>query len=718
MKSERRAVGGLNSWAMVALGAALLGGCQGAIGDPRGGTEEPDAAGGADAALAPQDAIAAAEGGAEASVPPRPIDPQRVTIHRLNRSEYNNTVRDLFGTRRRPADEFPQDDRGFGFDNIADVLSVSPLHLELYDRAAEALVDEALGPPAVAPVRTQFEAETLRGTVGQRTANGWNLWSNGEITASPMLPGPGRYRFTVRAWQSRAGTEDARMALDVDGSVVRTVNVPNLVASPGEFTAEFTAMRGGAVQVGAVFLNDYLSPDRSEDRNLFVDWLRVEGPLDGAMPPASRGRWITCDPAMAGEDPCAAQVLSRFGRRAWRRPLTEGEVRAIWARFRGVTRMHDGSWEDAIRLSMRAMLVSPNFVFRVEVDPNLNDPTPRALTDHELAARLSYFLWSSMPDEALDRAADAGTLRDPATLRAQIARMLEDPKARGFVENFSGQWLYTRMLEDHETLAARFPRFDAAVRAGMRAETEAYFEHFLRTDTAMSEFLTADYSFIDERLAGYYGVTLPAGMGVRRVSLAETPRLGLLMQGALLTVTSHADRTSPVKRGQWVLQQLLCTPPPPPPPSVEGLPMEAVPSGSLRQRFEAHRNQPLCRACHEQMDPIGFGLENFDAVGIHRTMDGTFPVDPTGVMPDGTPFDGPQSLARIVQRDARFPRCVTRQMLTYALGRGLDERDDPQVNALVSDWVTRGQKLRELVESIALSPAFTQRRPEAPTTMP
>jgi hypothetical protein len=718
MRSERRAMRALNSWAKVALCAAVLGGCQGAIGDPRSGPEEPDAQGAEDGAVGPQDAAAAPDSGGEAAVPQRPIDPQRVTIHRLNRSEYNNTVRDLFGTRTRPADEFPQDDRGFGFDNIADVLSVSPLHLEQYDRAAEALVDEALGAPAVTPIRTQLEAESLRGSVGAMTSNGWNLWSNGEITANVTAPGPGRYRLTVRAWQSRAGTEDARMALEIDGAAVRTVNVPNVAATPGEFTAEFTVMRAGSVQVGAAFLNDYLSPDRSEDRNLFVDWLRVEGPLDAAMPPASRARWITCDPAMGGEEPCATQVLARFGRRAWRRPLADAEVRAIWTRFRGVTRMHAGSWEDAIRLSMRAMLVSPHFVFRVEVDPNLSDPAPHPLTDHELASRLSYFLWSSMPDEALDRVADAGMLRDPAVVRAQIARMLADPKARGFVENFSGQWLYTRMLEEHDALAARFPRFDAAVRAGMRAETEAYFEHFLRSDVSMSEFLTAGYSFIDERLAGYYGLTLPAGMGVRRVSLEGTPRLGFLMQGSLLTVTSHADRTSPVKRGQWVLQQLLCTPPPPPPPSVEGLPMEAMPSGSLRQRFEAHRNQPLCRACHEQMDPIGFGLENFDAVGVHRTMDGTFPVDSTGVMPDGTPFDGPQSLARIVQRDPRFPRCVTRQMLTYALGRGLDERDDPQVNALATDWVTRGQKLRELVESIALSPAFTQRRAETPTTMP
>lgn len=648
----------------------------------------------------------------DSSVAPRPIDPQRVTIHRLNRAEYNNTVRDLLGTRRRPADAFPADDRGYGFDNIADVLSVSPLHLELYDRAAEALVEEAIGAPSVMSMRQQFEAERLMGSVGAATTNAWNLYSNGEVAAMYTAPAAGRYRLTVRAWQTRAGTEDANMAMEVDGASVRMVRVPNLAAMPGEFSVEFTAMRAGPVTVGAAFLNDFLSADRTEDRNLFVDWIRVEGPLDATSAPPSRAQWITCDPAAMGEDPCAQQVLSRFGRRAWRRPVTTTEVMGLWSRMRGVTRMHSGTWEDAIKLSMRAMLVSPNFVFRVEIDPDLTATAPHALTDHELATRLSYFLWSSMPDAELDMLADTGRLREPATITAQVRRMLADPKAQALSQNFAGQWLYSRQLDEHETNAMLFPRFTADVRAGMRAETEAYFDHFLRGDGAMTEFLTANFTFIDERLASLYGVTLPMGTGVRRASLAGTPRLGFLTQGTVLTVTSHADRTSPVKRGQWVLSQLLCTPPPPPPPEVEGLPMETTPSGSLRQRLEAHRAQPACRACHDQMDPIGFGLENFDAVGVHRTMDGMFPIDSTGTLPDGRAFDGAQALARLVQTDRRFPRCVTTQLMTYAMGRGLNEADDPQLESIARDWAASGQRLRELVERIALSPAFTQRRPE------
>ncbi|MDP3277668.1 MAG: DUF1592 domain-containing protein [Deltaproteobacteria bacterium] len=640
------------------------------------------------------------------------VDPQRVTIHRLNRAEYNNTVRDLLGTRTRPADEFPADDRGYGFDNIADVLSVSPLHIEQYDRAAEALVEEALGVPTVASQRWQLEAESLMGSVGAVSGAAWLLWSNGEVGGMVTLPAPGRYRLTVSAWQSRAGTEDARMGMELDGTALRTVMVPNLAASPGEFTAEFTVTRAGPVTVSATFENDFVGGTPSADRNLWVDFLRVEGPLGATgTPPPSRAQWLTCDPVAMGEDACAEQVLTRFGRRAWRRPLAQTEVRAVWSRFRAVTRMHAGTWDDAIKLSMRAMLLSPHFIYRVEIDSDRANPAPHAVTAHELAARLSYFLWSSMPDAELDRVADDGTLLQPAVLTAQAQRMLAHANAQALVQNFAGQWLYTRRLDEHDVNAALYPRYTAQIRDAMRQETEAFFGHFLQNDVSMSEFLTADYSFVDARMAGYYGVTPPSGAGLQRTALGAQ-RLGFLTQGTLLTVTSHADRTSPVKRGQWVLQQLLCAPPPAPPPNVEGLPTEMMVMGSVRQRLEAHATQPLCRSCHDLMDPIGFGLENFDAVGLHRTMEGRYPIDATGMLPDGTRFEGAQQLARIVSQDPRFARCVSQQMLTYALGRGLNENDDAQLAQLDGQWRSSGLRLRTLITQIVLSDAFRLRRAE------
>lgn len=639
------------------------------------------------------------------------VDPQRVTLHRLNRVEYNNTVHDLLGTNRRPADDFPADDRGYGFDNIASVLSLSPLHLEVYDRAAESLIEEAIGGAAI-PSRTyDVEGEMLMGTVGAGNGNSWNLWSVGDLPWTLTLAAAGQYRFTVRAWQDRAGAEDAQMVLALDGVMLRTVAVPNLSAMPGEFTVDVTIPRPGTYVLTASFTNDYAM--MGADRNLYIDWMRLEGPSNGmAMVPPTRAQWLTCDPMAMGEDPCALQILTRFARLAWRRPATNAELTSMWTRFRGVTRMHAGSWEDAIKLSMRSMLVSPNFIFRVEIDPDLNAAGAHALNSYELASRLSYFLWSSMPDATLNALADQNRLQDPTVLREQTERMLADPRARALTENFAGQWLYVRAMEDHAVNAQLYPTFSPDIRAGMRAESEAYFQHFLQEDVSMDRFLSADYTFIDERLASYYGVTLPAGMGVRRVSLASTNRMGLLTQGTTLTVTSHPDRTSPVKRGKWVLEQLLCAPPPPPPPNVEGLPMEMVPSGSLRMRLEAHRSQPLCQACHNLMDPIGFGLENFNATGVYRTMDGTFPIDSTGTLPDGTRFANSPELATAVQRDPRFARCVTQQLLTYALGRGLNEIDDRPLQQLSTEWVSAGMRLKDLVYRVVLSPAFRSRRPE------
>lgn len=699
MKSSR-----LARWAVLAW---ALGGCVGSIGERAGATPGPDA-------------TAAREGGAgtdtgagsDAAVAPSVTDPGRVTLHRLNRAEYNNTVRDLLGTARRPADEFPADDRGYGYDNIADVLTASPVLLELYQRAAEALADEALAVPVTTPGRWMVEAETLRGTVGAVAGGAWNLWSNGDLPAEVTLPAAGRYRVTVRAWQQRGGPDNARMQLQLDGMGVRTVEVPNVAASPGEFAFEVSVARAGRVTLTVSFLNDFYEPMAMMDRNLYVDWLRVEGPLDlaGRTNPA-RARIVVCDPAALGEEPCARAILTRLGRRAWRRPLTEAEVTGLVG-FLAVARRHGEGFEAGLRLAVQALLLSPHFVFRVELDGDPRSPEAHALSAHELAARLSYFLWSSMPDEALDALADDGSLLREEVLAREVERMLRDPRASALTENFAGQWLFTRALADHDVDAARFPRFNAMVRQALRRETEALFTHFLREDVSMEAFLTADFTFVDDALAGYYGLPTGGGSTPRRVPLTGTNRAGVLSHGSVLTVTSHPARTSPVLRGQWILTQLLCAPTPPPPPGVEGLPMEVMPSGSLRQRLEAHRARPECAACHARLDPLGFGLENFDAVGLWRTTDQGFPVDSVGTLPDGTTFRTPSELGGVLARDPRYARCVTRQVLTYALGRGMEPSDDDTLDQLSGRWTTTGLRLRDLVRAVVLSDAFRKRRGE------
>jgi hypothetical protein len=395
--------------------------------------------------------------------------------------------------------------------------------------------------------------------------------------------------------------------------------------------------------------------------------------------------------------------------------LTPAEIDALIEVPRASLAAGEGI-EDASQLMLRTMLLSPHFVFRVEVDPDPSSATPHALSDHELASRLSYFIWSSMPDDELLDLADAGMLQDPDTLRAQVQRMLENDKAEALLSNFAGQWLFIRALEDHEPDYAAFPTFDDGLRAAMRTEAEMYFREFLFGDETMDRLLTADFTFVNDRLAGHYDLPSAASAGAEfeRVSLAGSERAGLLTQGALLTVTSYPTRTSPVKRGKWVLQQLLCSPPPAPPPGVEGLTQEEMPTGSLRERMEQHRSNPVCASCHALMDPIGFGMENYDGIGAYRVSDQGFDVDPSGTLPDGTGFSGALELAGLLAADNRLPRCMAQQLFTYALGRGTQPYDSDDLDSVTQAFVSGGYHFRQLVELIVLSDAFRMRRGESP----
>jgi hypothetical protein len=501
-----------------------------------------------------------------------PRDPGRVSLHRLNRAEYDNTVRDLLGDSSRPARDFPADDiSSAGFDNDADVLSMSPLLMEKYAAAARRLVDEA--------------------------------------------------------W------------------------------------------RQGAVR--------------------------------------------TCEPDAAEPMPCARDILSRFARRAWRRPVTATELERLLS-FVTLARARGDDAGTGVKLALRAVLLSPHFLYRIELDPAPRSVESHPLTDSELATRLSYFLWSSTPDEPLLALAEAGTLHEPTVLEDQVRRMLADPKARALVENFAGQWLYLRAVDSVEPDTALFP-FDEPLRGAMRQETELFFGELLTSDLPMRDMLDADFTYVNDRLAAHYGLPLPGSNTPRRVSLAGHPeRAGLLGQASLLTVTSLPTRTSPVKRGVWVLEQLLCSAPPPPPPDVEGLPSPVDSGASLRQRTEQHRSNPACAGCHGVMDPLGFGLENFDAIGRWRlTEEGSGArVDASGTLPDGTSFDGATGLRAVLKQDARLTECVTRHLLTYALGRGVTEAEACAVRDIARKAEARGGRWLDLIITLTASEPFTHRRGE------
>ncbi len=634
---------------------------------------------------------------------PAPGDPGRVVLHRLNRAEYDNTVRDLFGTSLRPARRFPADDFGLGFDNQAHVLSLSPLHVEQYGQAADELLDELFAVGSVPPSTVTLESETDafradNGAIWDATA--WVLWTDGALATELWLEA-GDYTLRVDALAQQGGDELVRMAVRVDGVEVAELEV-EATEDPARHEIAITVDQG-VHELAVVFLNDLKAPP-DVDRNLIVDRLVVTGPLGvPRQPPPGRDRVLTCDPAEIGEAACVEQIVRSFGRRAWRRPLTSAEVDAKLAQYAAARDLR-GSWDEGVRAALTAILLSPHFVYRVEPDPAPG--VARELNGYELATRLSYFVWSSTPDDRLLDLAATGALRDDAVLEAEARRMLDDPRAVALVENLAGQWLSLRKVEDAQPSPTLFPEWDEGLRASMRDELHAFVAGVLLADRSSLELLTAPDTFVDARLARHYGVDAPGDPGLHRVELPE--RAGLLGKAGLLTALSYPTRTSPVLRGKWVLEGLLCSAPPPPPDGVPALDdqQESGPV-SLRESMERHLTDPSCAACHAVMDPIGFALEPFDALGRERTLDDYgFPIDPEGVLPDGTVVDSPGSLAAALVGDPRFPACVVEKTMLYALGRPLTVEDAPRQAALERHFALTDYRFRELVVAMVQSRQF------------
>lgn len=633
--------------------------------------------------------------------------PGRVTLRRLNRNEYDNTIRDLFGVDVRAAADFPTDDVGYGFDNIGDVLSMPPVLFERALEAAEKVARAAIstGEPEDAPVRK---------------APGGTLGTNGEIGQDFDFPADGEYVFRIRASGDQAGPDPVRMGFRVDGREEHVVDVPNRARDPRDHEFRFR-VPAGKRRFAAAFLNDFYDPavenPKARDRNLHVAALEVVGPLgivDAALPPSHRRVFATPIPAgldATAERELAARNLRPLASRAFRRPATDTETERLVSLY-AAERADGATVERAMRGAVTAMLVSPSFLFLVEADPPAGET--RRLDDHELAARLSYFLWSSLPDDELAAAADRGEVHTDEQLVTQARRMLRDGKARALVDNFAGQWLQLRSLASFAPDRGRFPGFDDALRASMRRETEEFFAGIVREDRSILEFLDADSTFVDERLAKHYGIEGVSGPEFRRVAVDRRQRGGLLGQASILAVTSNPTRTSPVKRGRWVLENLLAAPPPAAPPNVPELPTsgEAL-KGTLRERMEEHRSNPSCAACHKLMDPIGFGLENFDAVGAWRSEEAGAPIDPSGELPDGRTFAGPAELRTLLlSRSGEFRRCFAEKLLVYALGRGLEYYDACAVERIAAATEAAGDRFSAVVEQIVTSPAFRERESE------
>lgn len=643
----------------------------------------------------------------------------RATLHRLNRAEYNNTIHDLFGINLTPADDFPQDDVGEGFDNIGDVLSIPPLLMEKYLNAAETIAADVIDTRDFSRGLTQtFNADKTESTAGgDPDGEGFRmLGSTGTVSATATTPSEGKYKIRIRALATQAGDADAKMALQIDGQNVTEFEVQGH-RKQNWFEHDVT-LTAGSHKIGGAFTNDFYDPEAKDkqrrDRNLAVGTIEVTGPEGGGEPAwhETHRRFVTARPSdSVTVKEAASQVLRPILYRAFRRPVADAEV----ARFaelvdHNVTEFKE-TYDYGLYVALQAALVSPDFLFRNEVDPEGN-ATERKLNEYEVASRLSYFLWSSMPDEELFKLAENKRLFDPDILQAQIERMLHDDKAHALSRNFASQWLNLRNLTDVQPNPEVFPDFDDALRKAMRQETEMLFSTIVKENRSIDDFLNADFTFLNERLAKHYGISGVSGDQFVRVSLEGTKRSGMLTQASILTLTSNPGRTSPVKRGKWILENILGEVPPPPPPGVP--PLEEANKDtanlSLRERMEIHRKDPGCASCHKTMDPLGMGLENFDAIGRWRDKEGERDVDSSGELPGGVKFSGPMELIGIIRsREAQFHRAFAERLLTYALGRGLEYYDKCAVDQALVLMKQRGNRFSALVEGIVVSDPFMKR---------
>ena len=659
-------------------------------------------------------------------------NPGRPAVHRLNRVEYANAVRDLLALEVDSRSLLPTDDQAFGFDNIAATLTVSPGLMDRYLLAARRIARLAVGDPSLGPVVESYRAARLL-TQDDRIAEAMPFGTRGGLSVRHHFPLDGEYVLRIRTQgaTSRAAGEQIDVRLDGERVALLTTagrTSPNVGegAPDAQLEARFAAKAGprtlGVALVKRTVAAEGLAPaylpvGNISFRTAGIGAVEIEGPFNAAGPgdTPSRRHIFVCRPderAAATERRCAAEILSTLARRAYRRPINDADLGTLLAFFENGR--NDG-FDAGIRAALERILIDPEFLLRVERDPAGAKPGHvYRLSDLELASRLSFFLWSSIPDDDLLEAAARGQLREPAGLERQIGRMLADPRARALITSFAAQWLHLRNLRAVTPDANEFPDFDDNLREAFQRETELLLESQLRANRSVVDLLTADYTFVNERLARHYGIANVYGSHFRRVSMPRPERHGLLGHGSVLTVTSYATRTSPVVRGKWLLENLLGAPPPAPPPDVPAL-TENDESGkltSVRERMEAHRANAVCASCHARMDPLGFALENFDAIGRWRTAgeDGQ-PIDASGALPDGTTFDGPVALRELLlSRRDEFVLTIAEKMLTYALGRGLEAYDRPTLRAIVRASEPAGSTWSSLVRAIVTSPPFQMRK--------
>jgi hypothetical protein len=682
-------------------------------------------------------------------------------FHRLNRAEYANAIRDLLAVDIDANTLLPVDDSGYGFDNVADILSTSPILVEAYISAAAKVSQLAIGSAELRPYTETYYA-SRRLVQDDRMDENLPFGTRGGMTVKHLFPFDGEYIVKIRLQRNkekiiRGLGEPHQLDVRLDGALVKQFSVggehqgrsgvmntvwnSSFWGDAAQRQYELSADDGLEVRlrvtagnkvVGVAFLKENAEsetealPAQTLDEVMVsgykgglpsVDTVAISGPYNsnGRRDTASRRKIFVCRPKGSGdEELCAKQILTMLAHRAYRRSVTDKDIQPLLGLF--TTARGEGGFETAIGTALQGLLVSPEFLFRTERDPaGLPPDTAYRISDLELASRLSFFLWSSIPDEQLLGMAETGRLKEPAVLQKQVQRMLRDPRSKALVTNFAGQWLSLRTLQTVSPDPRVAPDFDDNLKDALRTETELFFENLVANDRPILELLDADYTFLNERLARHYGIPDVYGSHFRRVTLRDERRRGLLGHGSLLTVTSYPNRTAPTLRGAWILDNLQGTPPPPPPPNVPALSEEDRVEGerqlTMRERMDRHRVNPSCAGCHKNMDPLGFALENFDSLGrLRDSYDGT-PIDASGALPDGEQFLGPVGLRKVLlSHPEQFVHTFTEKLLTYALGRGIEFYDEPTVRQIMRETAGNQYRMDALIVRIVMSQPFQMRR--------
>ncbi|MEO5922834.1 MAG: DUF1592 domain-containing protein [Bryobacteraceae bacterium] len=669
-------------------------------------------------------------------------------LHRMNRTEYTNAIRDVLALEVDATRFLPADDSTRGFDNIAGALTLSPALMEAYLSAAGKISRLALG-DITAPSQAVFEVPA--DTAQNYHVEGLPFGTRGGILIKYQFPADGDYTFKVKGVTGYfqavlGGVKGEKLEVVIDGERVHLFDWDKDISNTtgnGKATPKIH-VKAGLHTVGVTFIATNDVPGSEMDRPFqrtmntpgsipgfvffpHVGQVWVEGPYDakGATDTAARNKIFVCHPATTKDEPaCAKTIVSALVKHAYRRPATEADLSAVLAFYQSARGEKGATFDDGIEAALQRILADPEFVYRMEQEPaNVAPGKAYRISDLALASRLSFFLWSSVPDDELLDLAVQGKLRDNAVVEKQVKRMLANPKSNALISNFTGQWLSVRSLKASEPVVNLFPDFDDNLRAAYQREVELFFASIVQEDRSVLDLLDANYTFVNERLAKQYGIPNIYGPQFRRVTLpAELDmRRGLLGKGALLTATSNAARTSPVARGKWFLQTFLGVSPPDPPPNVPAIKERAVDSTgnthvpTMREQMALHTQNPTCATCHKIFEPLGIALENFDAVGTWRTLDGESPIDPSGILSDGTKLEGVQSLrGHLMARKDQFARVVSEKLLIYALGRGVEYQDMPQVRAMVREAAPSKYKFSSLVMSIVKSEPFTMNQKAAP----